>query len=275
MIPLLVLVLLPLDISIADTATAGAGGLRIEAMAVGRRVGARLVNTGKAPVDVMLGYTCGGPEPFTAIVDGAERSFVTGSVVCSGNAMIIERIAPGGRREVRSETLILDGERHRLAVRYRYPRAEINPKVWNGDITSAAISLEAAQLALDLRAGAVGKGGAVAFTMEHRWRGAARLRFLAEWTGACARPQDEFIVDGEPHATVETACAGPSASLVRAVAPGESFTTSVTLHLPRGRHKIRARYRVAADDWRTVGSKGNIGDWTGDVESPEIEVSVR
>jgi hypothetical protein len=265
--------LLPLDLAAVDAAAGS--GVHVEPVLDGRTVGARLSNAGKQPIDVLVGYTCGGPESFVAIVDGVERSFQTGTIVCSGNAMRIERLAAGGSTVVRTQTLVLDGAAHTLAVRYA-PRTAVGGKLWHGAVTSARVAVPRAELALSLRATPGPTGGAVAVEITHLWQGATHLQFFARWLGACAGPADTLIVDDLARGFVENACDGPAAGAAEPLGPGESFVNRGVVHLPAGLHRVRARYRVTADDYRIVfGKKGNIGDWTGEVETPEVEVLVR
>lgn len=261
---------LPLDLTTA-TSPSLAGGLQVDAVLQGRRVAARLTNVGHKPLDVLVGYTCGGPEPFVAIVDGVSRSFQTGMIVCTGNAMVLEHLLPGASRLVPSQTLILDGAAHELVVRYHSEALE--KKWWSGTLTSSPLTLTEGELDVTLRA-TPKSDGAVELELVHRWHGHTNLRFLARWIGVCARPHDALFVDEKPNGYVENACAGPAAAETETVSPGQAFTNRATIHLARGWHRLRARYRVTAEDMRLVFFKGNIGDWLGEVETPEIEVRV-
>jgi len=270
---LLLLALLPLDLAAVKQAPER-GGLRLEAVLEGRRIGARLVNGGAAPLDVLVGYTCGGPEPFVAVIDGQERSFQTGLVVCTGNAMVIEHLGPGAARLVPSQTLILDGAAHAVSVRYRNPPASWANKLWHGELTTPPRRVPAAELEVELRAKS-NQPGTVDLEMIHRWHGATRLRFFTGWAGVCASPADQLLLDERPRSFIETPCDGPAAPLTEAVAPGGSFVTRATLHLERGIHRLRTRYRVTPEQITQIGIKGNIGDFVGEAETPEINLQVR
>jgi hypothetical protein len=142
---LLLIALLPLDLAVVGAPPATAGGLRIESVIEGRRVGARLTNTGAAPLDLLIGYTCSGPQPFVAIIDGVERSFLTRSIECDKNVEHIERLVPGASQRVLSETLVLDGAAHELAVRYAPPAGRA-AKLWHGALRSPPMHVPASTL---------------------------------------------------------------------------------------------------------------------------------
>ncbi len=271
MMPILMLALLDL----AGSAPPGSEGLRVDAILHERRVDAQLTNTGKRPLKILVGYTCGGPEPFTAVIDGgAPQSFQTAPVVCTGNAMVVETLAPGARRIVPSSTLILDGAAHRLAVRYQNQSAAWNQEQWHGSIESSTVQIGAASLSLELRA-TPGLGGTVELEAIHVFRGPTQLRFITAWAGVCAGPLDRLIVDGKVQAFFEmTACDGPVAAVVETLAPGGRFVSHGKVHLTPGWHQLRARYQVSASDLRIAGTKGNLGEWSGEVDSPEVRVRV-
>src|SRR5262245_54981520 len=50
-----------------------------------RTVGVRLTNGGTKPLSLHLGWSCSGPRPFVALIDGKERSFVTSEKRCTRN----------------------------------------------------------------------------------------------------------------------------------------------------------------------------------------------
>jgi hypothetical protein len=184
---------------------------------------------------------------------------------------VIEKLAPGASRIVESKTLILDGEAHDLVVRYRVNRGWGG--AWAGTVASRAQRVAQAGLSVLLQA--KGGAGTIEVEIEHRYHGPTQLRFLTGWAGVCAGPQDGLLLDGVARGFIEVPCDGPAAPLTEAVAPGGRFVTRGTIHVAPGYHRVRARYRVEQRTMQVFGIKGNIGDWTGDVESPEVDVMVR
>jgi hypothetical protein len=276
MIPLLLLAMLPLDLAPGTASLpAVSDGLNLEAVLEGRRVGARLTNLGKRPLQILVGYTCGGPEPFLAVVDGKVLSFQTASITCTGNAMQIETLRPGAQRIIPSSTIILDGAPHHLAVRYENRAYDWNKEQWHGHIQSVAISVGGAAVDLQLRA-TPKPGGEVELEAIHTYNGPTQLRFATNWIGVCPGPIDSLILDGKTRSFIEPqVCDGPAGVATEAVASGGRFVTHGRIKLERGIHQLRARYEVGEGILLIAGVKGNIGDFEGVVESPEVEILVK
>src|SRR5438094_43944 len=119
MLPLFALALLPLDLANPAAPAAAADGLRLVAAVEDGVVVADLDNVGARPLQVMVGYSCGGPTPFEAVIDGAARPFVTPVRACDKNVTVLRLLPPRGRLRVASERVLLDGQTHRVEVRYR------------------------------------------------------------------------------------------------------------------------------------------------------------
>jgi hypothetical protein len=152
MAPLILLAILPLDLidpAPAPAPAAAANGLRIEATVENRRVCAVLTNVGARPIEAEIGYSCSGPDPFEAIVDGTAKSFVDPATDCSKNVPQTAALAPGEQRRVDSRSVILDGNPHRVAVRYR--SAGYERGTWRGQLTSATIQVPAGDPNLPLQ----------------------------------------------------------------------------------------------------------------------------
>jgi hypothetical protein len=285
MAPLILLAILPLDlIDPAPAPAATANGLRIEATVEERRVGAALVNVSARPIEAMIGYSCSGPEPFEAIVDGATRPFADPPVACTRNASMVARLAPGERKPVPSRTVELDGNAHRVAVRYRLARPA-DRGTWRGELTSTAIQVPAAArparssgLEMEVRAkvGAIRGGGAqVAIEVVHRWHGPTPERFLEGDRGACAGPQDYLLVDGKTVSMVApVVCDGPSAPISEEIAPGGQWTTHGQIVLPVGRHRLQAVYQIDAAHAAMIDRPDNMIVFRGEARSPAITIDL-
>ena len=202
MAPLLLLSILPLDLTGPAAQAPAPDGLAIEAALDGDLIAADLVNRGPRPVRVVIGETCGGPTPFDAIVDGGRpRSFASPHSCRANTVEIIQlqpvQLRPGERRRVRSEALRLEGTgRHRLVVRLHGSGFDGS---FSGLLTSPPLELPAPGLTVELRArpGAIRGGGElVEVEVIHRWRGASPQRFLTGWRSPCGGPADQLLVDG-------------------------------------------------------------------------------
>ncbi len=265
MIALLAVALLPLDL--ADPAGAApAGALRLAAVVEDDRlVAAELENVGARPLRVVLGYTCGGPEPFEALVDGAARPFVPEPRPCDKNVLAVETLPPRGRRRVASASVVLDGRPHRVAVRYRPPNVD---GAWMGALISPAIAVGAGPLAIELklRPGPVRDGERVDLEIVHTWRGPTQMRFLKGWYGVCGGPLDQLTVDDQPTAfRRHVNCDGPVMPEVVVLQPGGSWTTTGSFLAAPGRHRVRVRYLMDASLARAVDRPDNVGTWLGEV----------
>ena len=256
----------PLDLTTTVSSPSEADGLRLDAVLQGSQILAQLTNTGTAPLEVLLGYRCGGPRPFIAVVDGVVRSFQR-VLACRDETPLTVRLLPGATQRVPVGPTIRDGRAHQLVVRYQQLQ---EPKLWKGLLTSAPLAVAAGTFEIALRANPK-PGGAVDLEFSHRWHGPTTVRFLARLLGACPRPYDRLSIDGADYGLVaETACAGPGGNPRELLAPGETFTTHATIRLAPGRHHLRAQYSVPANEIIV----GGIEDWHGEVETQELEVRV-
>jgi|GEM_PF-2558287 len=265
----------PMDLTATNPSLSqppGHGGLHLVAHVDhtrGRLVAAQLVNDGNTPVEVLLGYSCGGPEPFQMIENGVSRSFQTGKVVCTGNSFFPAKLAPGAGWDVPSRAIILDENEHTIRVSYT---ASI-PKLWTGTLVSAPIHVSATDFTMRLIAKAA-PNHAVEVELVHVWRGNRAFGFLTRWIGVCASPADELFVDDLPYSFIENACDGPTAAVEEPLTNGE-FVNRATIHLRPGRHRLRASYRITEETLRVLPTPSSLPRWVGFVSAPEVEIEVR
>jgi hypothetical protein len=269
MIALVLLALLPLDVSPPDASPAGAP-VRMEVALDGRLVRARLTNGAPRRLLVFTGYSCSGPEPFSAVVDGEVRPFASDPVGCAKNVPVERWLGPGEQLVISSQTVILDDQPHRVAVRYEVPAATERGR-WSGAVTSPVVSVGRSTLELSLAIGPRIRGEKTPVVITHIWRGAGPAVFLIETVGACPMPQDVLIVNGVVRSLgPEAACAGPAAYRTARVEPGQPFATGGSILLAPGRHTIRARYEVVEASQRPYVSPPEGPVWTGRIETAEV-----
>jgi hypothetical protein len=91
---------------------------------------------------VWIGYSCAGPEPFSAIVDGEVRPFVAPPRDCDKNVTLTRWLAPGEPLDVVSRTVTLDRKPHDVAVRYRVTKQYApSPDTWIGELASPPLHI--------------------------------------------------------------------------------------------------------------------------------------
>jgi hypothetical protein len=276
MIPLL-LALLPLDLIDPSTAST-ANGLHLDAIVEAQQVSAELTNVSNHPQRLFLGYSCSGPEPFEAVIDGIRRPFVSKVIDCSKNISRVEVLAPGERRRVPSATVLLDGETHRVAVRYAPGSGD--DRSWGGALTSAPITVHAGQLSIEVVAkpSAIRDGVLVTIDIIHRWYGKAPIRFHKGWVGVCGGPIDQLFVDGEPRAfTQHVNCDQLPPIDVEVVPPGGVWIThgSVVVAPADRPHVLHARYSVDPVQAAVAQRADNMDVYVGRVESSEVWLNLK
>jgi len=257
--------LLPLDLATSTVPLSSRhNGLRVEAVLVGRRVAARVTNESKKPIELLLlGHQCV-VVPFSATVDGEWRSFPE-PMGCPWLRESVEMLAPGAATLVESTT-ILDGNAHTFSVSYQ-------PSMVDDGLTSPTLKVARLDLDVGLRA-TPRRGGRVDLELIHRWRGDHSVRFFARWLGACFGPLDQLYVDGTIHSFHDLPCDAPTAPGIEALGPGGQFINRATIRLQAGTHHLRFVYAVTSHDTEMIEKKGNIDEWIGSVESPEVEIRV-
>jgi len=282
MAALLVLALLPLDVAppARQGATDTADGLKLSTVIEDNELVAYLENVSQRRIRIFVGWSCGEAGPFTAVVDRDRRPFAFRAEACTANEPQFETLEPGARRAARSRVRH-DGGAHAVASVYRVDleRLALSSRrldgVWSGELTSMPVHVDPT---LEVMLGKVvqAQGGVVSFEIEHLYRGARPLRFLSGWKGPCGAPEDVLLVDGTVRGLgPDKTCDAPAQPEVQTLAAGRRFSSQGRVTLTPGRHRLTARYHVDAGKGHFAERGGEVGAWSGSVDSPEILVEVR
>jgi hypothetical protein len=278
MAPLLLLAMLDLA-----TATPGMGdqkdGLKIVATVDNGVLGARLINVGPKPLNVMVGFSCSGIEQFSYSVDGGEpQQFDAPARDCLRNVPVPMLLAAGREYAIPTHHSRIFQGATRVVVRYENrDESRIHAPVWRGRIQSAPLMLGPANLDVKLhvtveKPGPVYRLGLEAF---HDYHGSTKMRFLTGDNGVCQTVQDVLVVDGAVQPFVPSIpCNGPWAPRLELLSPGGRFVIRGSIELPPGHHRLTARYAVEALQVGFIPGKGDFSDWIGSVDSPTAEIDL-
>lgn len=128
-----------------------AAGMRLSATMDGSRIRAVLENVGTGFIHLDLGYSCGGPFPFTYQVDSlpAESFALDSPRICMSNFPITRMLGPGDSIAVWSADLVdpcsgrpYPAGEHRIQVAFEAHGGRIRASevsLWRGRITAAPI----------------------------------------------------------------------------------------------------------------------------------------
>lgn len=246
-----------------------------------RTLGVRLKNSGAKPLALHLGWSCSGPSPFAASIDGQEQPFVTTEQTCTVNSPLAQTLAPGASTVIWSKTLVLDRGAHRVQVRYspqRDPMFDAKAKYWLGEATSpilavpkAAANRPSSSARLAIRAWVEENELAVGFHNEgpvpiHLYLG----RGCRNRTGTIPG-QGIFTteIDGKTKAFVPPPCATPVPNVETLVPGGRLIKWLGKVDADQRPHRIVVRYKVQPGEL----DPEHLDAWSGELASAPFEVS--
>lgn len=226
-------------------------------------------NTGKTPLRLHFGTTCGADDIETPLLDGENAGLAMVTMCGPDEKDVIYTVKPRGSLRSTVELEPRAAGRHKVEVRYRVAKGP--PDVFQGEVVSNAVEVEVAppdppgpvvelHLPKHIRAGRP-------FTVELRHHNGGKRGWILFNEKCSGPPRNFLVVDGEERAIPSKGPCKPDWDDRMTLAPGRRFVTRTQVTLPAGRHTLQGLYRLGA-------AYEKAAVWVGEAASPVVEVSV-